>query len=66
MLDVQGQDDARRVDLYRQADAIAFNDAPMLFLFFYKDLNAVQPWIRGYDLPSILNGQDMRTVSIQR
>lgn len=60
------QDDARRVELYRQADAIAFNDAPMLFLFFYRDLNAVQPWIRGYELPSIFNGQDMRGVSIQR
>ena len=60
------QDDARRVELYKQADAIAFQDAPMLFLFFYKDLNAVQPWIRGYQLPSILNGQDMRGVSIQR
>ena len=57
-------DDAKRVALYRQADQLAFNDAPMLFLFFYKDLDAVQPWVRGFQLPSILNGQDMRGVSI--
>ena len=60
------QDDARRVALYRQADAIEFADAPMLYLFFYKDLNAVQPWIEGYELPTILNGQDMRAVKISR
>jgi ABC-type transport system substrate-binding protein len=58
-------DDAKRVTLYRQADAVAFNDAPMLYLFFYKDLDAVQPWIRGFQVPSILNGQDMRGVSIE-
>ncbi|NUS99291.1 MAG: hypothetical protein HOQ11_17955 [Gemmatimonadaceae bacterium] len=57
-------DDTKRVALYRQADQLAFQDAPMLFLFFYRDLDAVQPWIRGYQLPSILNGQDMRGVSI--
>ena len=60
------QDDARRAELYAQADAIEFADAPMLYLYFYKDLNAVQPWIEGYELPTILNGQDMRTVRIQR
>jgi ABC-type transport system substrate-binding protein len=58
-------DDAKRITLYKQADALAFNDAPMLYLFFYKDLDAVQPWIRGFQLPSILNGQDMRGVRIE-
>ena len=55
----------QRITLYKQADALAFNDAPMLYLFFYKDLDAVQPWIRGFQLPSILNGQDMRGVKIE-
>ena len=60
------QDDRRRIELYGQADAIQFADAPMLYLYFYRDLNAVQPWIEGYELPTILNGQDMRSVHVRR
>ena len=58
------QNDARRVDLYRQADSLAFNDAPMLFLFFYNDLYAVQPWITGFAPPTIFNGQRWTDVVI--
>ena len=39
-------DSARRVALYRRADSIAFADAPMVFLFFYNELYAVQPWVQ--------------------
>ena len=42
------QDEAKRVSMYRDADMMAFNDAPMIYLFFYKDLYAVQPWITGF------------------
>ena len=59
-------DETRRIALYRQADSIAFQDAPMLFMYFFKDLFAVQPWIRGYKVPSIFNGQRWNTVSIDR
>jgi ABC-type transport system substrate-binding protein len=50
-------DSARRVALYRRADSIAFADAPMAFLFFYNELYAVQPWLRGFQVPVIFNGQ---------
>ena len=50
-------DDATRARLYREADAIAFADAPMAFLFFYNELYAVQPWIAGFRVPTIFNGQ---------
>lgn len=50
-------DSARRVELYRRADSIAFADAPMAFLFFYNELYAVQPWVRGFQVPVIFNGQ---------
>lgn len=50
-------DSARRVSLYRQADSIAFSDAPMAFLFFYNELYAVQPWVSGFQVPVIFNGQ---------
>lgn len=57
-------DDARRAQLYQQADAIAFRDAPMIFLFFYTDMLGVQPWIRGFEVPVIFNGQRFTNVSI--
>ena len=57
-------DDATRVRLYRQADSIAFNDAPMVFLFFYNELYAVQPWIQGFQVPVIYNGQPLTRVRI--
>ena len=59
-------DEARRSDLYRQADEIAFAEAPMLFLFFYNELYAVQPWIAGFKVPTIFTGQDWSDVVIQQ
>jgi peptide/nickel transport system substrate-binding protein/oligopeptide transport system substrate-binding protein len=53
-----------RVGLYRQADAIAFAEAPMLFLFFSTDLFAVQPWIHGFEVPVMFNGQRWTDVTI--
>ena len=50
-------DSARRVALYRQADEKAFADAPMAFLFFYNDLYALQPWVRGFEAPVIFTGE---------
>lgn len=60
------QDPAKRNLMYRQADSIAFADAPMIFLFFYKEVDAVQPWITGYTVPSIFNGQRWTRVAITR
>ena len=50
-------DEAKRNLLYRQADSLAFADAPMLYLYFYTQLYAVQPWIEGFTPPVIFNGQ---------
>jgi ABC-type transport system substrate-binding protein len=58
------QDDSTRAALYRDADALSFKDAPMLYLFFYNELYAVQPWVRGFQVPTIFNGQRWGTVSI--
>jgi ABC-type transport system substrate-binding protein len=56
-------DEARRVQLYMDADRIAFRDAPMIFLWFYAELYAVQPWVRGFEPPVIFNGQPWTTVT---
>jgi peptide/nickel transport system substrate-binding protein/oligopeptide transport system substrate-binding protein len=58
------QDAARRADLYRGADSLAFADAPMIYLFFYNELYAVQPWIKGFEVPTIFNGQRWTGVAI--
>ena len=56
-------DDAKRIALYKQADELAFRDAPMIFLYFYSELVAVQPWLRGFVPPTIFNGQPWTTVT---
>lgn len=59
-------DEAKRNVLYRQADSLAFNEAPMVFLFFYNELYAVQRWIKGFKPPVIFNGQRWLDVGIER
>lgn len=51
--------------LYREADSIAFEAAPMVFLYFYDELYAVQPWIKHFVPPVIFNGQRWTDVTIQ-
>jgi ABC-type transport system substrate-binding protein len=58
------QDAGRRAALYRQADSIAYNDAPMIYLYFFNELYAVQPWIRNFKIPTIFNGQRWVEVAI--
>jgi ABC-type transport system substrate-binding protein len=58
-------DDSTRFRLYRSADSLAFGDAPMIFLFFYNELYAVQPWINGFEVPVIFNGQRFIKVSTE-
>ena len=57
------EEDRRNV-LYRQADSIAFNQAPMVFLYFYNELYAVQPWLSGFSPPVIFNGQRWLTAEL--
>jgi peptide/nickel transport system substrate-binding protein/oligopeptide transport system substrate-binding protein len=57
-------DEPARNMLYRQADSIAFNAAPMVFLYFYNELYSVQPWIKHFVPPVIFNGQRWTTVTI--
>ena len=60
------QDEAKRTAMYKQADEMAFNDAPMIYLFFYKELYAVQPWIKNFVVPTIFTGQRWTDVTITR
>ena len=58
------QDAGRRAQLYRQADSIAYQDAPMIYLYFFNELYAIQPWIRNFKIPTIFNGQRWVDVEI--
>jgi ABC-type oligopeptide transport system substrate-binding subunit len=58
------QDAGRRAAMYRQADSIAYQDAPMIYLYFFNELYAVQPWIRNFKVPTIFNGQRWTEVEI--
>ena len=62
----QEPDAARRAALYRQADSLAFVEAPMLYLYFYSDALAVQPWLKGFQAPAIFNGQRWTSTMIER
>jgi len=59
-------DETKRNTLYRQADSLAFAEAPMVFLYFYNELYAVQPWIKHFVPPVIFNGQRWLAVTIVR
>jgi ABC-type transport system substrate-binding protein len=58
------QDAGRRAALYRQADSLAYQDAPMIYLYFFNELYAIQPWIRNFKIPTIFNGQRWTNVEI--
>lgn len=58
-------DDQQRAALSRRADSLAFADAPMIYLFHYNVLYAVQPWIRGFQVPTVYNGQRWVGVSVE-
>ena len=60
------QDETKRNSLYAQADQLQYDDAPMIYLFFYKDVYAVQPWIKGFTVPAVFNGQRWTDVTISK
>ncbi len=41
-------DEAKRMELYRQAEQIAIDDAPMLLIFHDEDYRFIQPYVMDY------------------
>ncbi|MDQ6769666.1 MAG: ABC transporter substrate-binding protein [Gemmatimonadota bacterium] len=60
------QNQVTRDSLYREADDLEVKYAPMIYLFFYKDLYAVQPWIKGFKVPAVFNAQRWTDVTISK
>jgi peptide/nickel transport system substrate-binding protein len=46
-------DDLRRVDLYRQAEQIILNDAPMITLLHYMYEMVLQPYVEGMEVSAL-------------
>jgi hypothetical protein len=38
----------------------------MVYLFFYKDMYAVQPWIHGFKVPAVFSAQRWTDVTISK
>ncbi|WP_198409763.1 ABC transporter substrate-binding protein [Limnochorda pilosa] len=45
-------DQAERIRLYREAEKIAVEEAPWLFIYYYTDDNLIKPFVRNYELPA--------------
>lgn len=57
-------DGQRRATLYRSADSLAYQQVGLVPLFFYNEMYAVQPWVKGFEVPVIFNGQRWTKVSL--
>ncbi|HCA41922.1 MAG TPA: hypothetical protein DEP28_01570 [Bacteroidetes bacterium] len=44
------QDRTQRMKLYEQAEQIAVNQAPMLYIYYDEDYRLLQPYVKGYAL----------------
>ncbi len=55
-------DDTERFKLYRQAEQIAVNDAPMIFIYHDMDYRLVQPYVRDYGGGNSMDRRDLRGV----
>ena len=55
--------DSMRYNLYRQADQIMINDAPVVPLWYDKVVHLVQPNVKNFE-PNALNLLELRKVKI--
>ncbi len=57
-------DEKKRAVLYAAADSVGYAQVGMVPLFFYNEVYAVQPWVKGFEVPVIFNGQRWERVTI--
>ena len=57
--------DSVRYQLYRQADEVMMQDAPVVPLWYDVAVHLVQPWVRGFQ-PNALNILELRRARIRR
>ncbi len=52
----QEQNPEKREELLRQANAVIFEQAPAIFLWYRAKYIVTQPWLKHYEVPLIFNG----------
>ncbi len=57
-------DAVKRAALYTSADSVAYAQMALVPLFFYNELYAIQPWVHGFEVPVIFNGQRWTRVTL--
>jgi peptide/nickel transport system substrate-binding protein len=57
--------DSARYELYRQADQLIINDAPVIPLWYDKVVRLVQPHVKGFP-PNALNLLELRRVRMEK
>jgi ABC-type oligopeptide transport system substrate-binding subunit len=57
--------DSLRYRLYRQADQLVMQDAPVVPLWYDKVIHLVQPWVHDFH-PNALNLLELRRVRLKR
>lgn len=53
-----------RVELYRTIERKVIEDAPRLYLFHKNELWARQPWVGGFELHPVFNGNRLESVAL--
>lgn len=49
-------DDEERIRMYARADSLIFAGAPWIFTVHLIDVDLVQPWVEGYEIPQVFYG----------
>jgi peptide/nickel transport system substrate-binding protein/oligopeptide transport system substrate-binding protein len=59
-------DPQARLSLYGEAERVVLEDAPWVFLWHRADHFLVQPWVRGFEPPTITNADKGTTIEINK
>lgn len=62
---IKETNDSLRDELYRSADQLMINDAPVVPLWYDKAVRLVQPYVKGFP-PNALNLLELRYVKLER
>jgi peptide/nickel transport system substrate-binding protein/oligopeptide transport system substrate-binding protein len=60
------QDEARRAELYKLAEKIAYEEAPWLMLFWKNSATLVQPYVKGLEVSAMDRTPQLNSVELEQ
>lgn len=57
-------EDEERIQMYARADSLIFASAPWIFTVHPIDVDLVQPWVEGYEIPQVFYGNKWVAVGL--